>query len=240
MASGAQDVNHLDELYDGRTPDILDNAFVIVDYPSGARALLDLCMFAEATDEQEEMSVVGELGKVEARLPSNTVRRRAARRALDRRRRELHRHRRADRLRGLAPRLELHRARPVRRGDPHAAAGPEVTLDDGYWAVAVGVAAHRSIELGRPVELTEIDETNHATDRTECPHDASRWRGSAPCATTTTSSSASPTRCSPARWEHCRNIVLTADRYGFDNVLLPVGLRARHRQHRVRRRHGTD
>ena len=50
MASGAQDVNHLDERYDGRTPDILDNAFVIVDYPSGARALLDLCMFAEATD----------------------------------------------------------------------------------------------------------------------------------------------------------------------------------------------
>jgi predicted dehydrogenase len=47
MASGAQDVNHLDEEYDGRTPDILDNAFVIVDYPSGARALLDLCMFAE-------------------------------------------------------------------------------------------------------------------------------------------------------------------------------------------------
>lgn len=24
-------------------------------------------------------------------------------------------------------------------------------------------------------------------------------------------------------WEHCRNIVLTADRYGFDNILLPSG-----------------
>ena len=24
-------------------------------------------------------------------------------------------------------------------------------------------------------------------------------------------------------FEHCRNIVLTADRYGFDNVLLPSG-----------------
>ncbi len=24
-------------------------------------------------------------------------------------------------------------------------------------------------------------------------------------------------------WEHCRNIVMTADRYGFDNVLLPSG-----------------
>jgi myo-inositol 2-dehydrogenase / D-chiro-inositol 1-dehydrogenase len=74
MASGAQDVNHLDEDYDGRTPDILDNAFVIVDYPSGARALLDLCMFADATTNQEELSVVGELGKVEALIPSNVVR----------------------------------------------------------------------------------------------------------------------------------------------------------------------
>ena len=38
MASGAQDVNHLDEVYDGRVPDILDNAFVIVDFDDGARA----------------------------------------------------------------------------------------------------------------------------------------------------------------------------------------------------------
>jgi predicted dehydrogenase len=65
-ASGAQDVNHLDERYDGETPDILDNAFVIVDYAGGARALLDLCMFAEAGEHQEELSVVGPLGKVEA------------------------------------------------------------------------------------------------------------------------------------------------------------------------------
>jgi hypothetical protein len=40
-------VNHLDERYDGERPDILDNAYVVVDFASGARALLDLCMFAE-------------------------------------------------------------------------------------------------------------------------------------------------------------------------------------------------
>ncbi len=55
MASGAQDVNHLDESYDGETPDILDNAYVIVDYDNGARAMLDLSMFAEATYNQEEL-----------------------------------------------------------------------------------------------------------------------------------------------------------------------------------------
>ena len=35
FASGSQDVNHLDEVYEGRVPDILDNAFVIVDFANG-------------------------------------------------------------------------------------------------------------------------------------------------------------------------------------------------------------
>ena len=39
----------------------------------------------------------------------------------------------------------------IRNGAP-----PAVTVEDGYWAVAMGAAAHLSIELGRPVELAEI------------------------------------------------------------------------------------
>jgi len=73
-ASGAQDVNHLDERYGGRTPDILDNAFVIVDYPSGARALLDLCMFAENSVDNEHVTIVGAEGKLESLLPSGVLR----------------------------------------------------------------------------------------------------------------------------------------------------------------------
>jgi len=74
MASGAQDVNHLDERYDGEVPDILDNAYVIVEFPGGARGLLDLCMFAEGSAHQEEVVVVGDVGKVEAFLPDSTLR----------------------------------------------------------------------------------------------------------------------------------------------------------------------
>jgi hypothetical protein len=33
---------------------------------------------------------------------------------------------------------------------------PEVTVVDGLWSVAVGVAAHRSIEEGRPVQMDEV------------------------------------------------------------------------------------
>ncbi|MGD9933574.1 MAG: Gfo/Idh/MocA family protein, partial [Dehalococcoidia bacterium] len=72
-ASGAQDLNHLDERYEGETPDILDNAFVIVDFENGVRAMLDLCMFAEGSKNQEEIAATGSRGKVEAFLPSSKV-----------------------------------------------------------------------------------------------------------------------------------------------------------------------
>ena len=55
MASAGQAVNHLDEGYDGEAPDIWDNAYVIVDFASGARAMLELCMFAEGARYQEEI-----------------------------------------------------------------------------------------------------------------------------------------------------------------------------------------
>ena len=90
-ATGAQSVNHLDEKYDpekielaggevlmekkedgGRLlSDILDNAYVVVNFEDGTRALLDICMFAEASKHQEEIAAVGRKGKVEAFAPSH-------------------------------------------------------------------------------------------------------------------------------------------------------------------------
>ena len=69
MASAGQDANHLDERYGGRVPDILDNGYVIVDFANGARAMLELCMFAEGAEYQEEISAVGPKGKLEAKVP---------------------------------------------------------------------------------------------------------------------------------------------------------------------------
>jgi predicted dehydrogenase len=68
-ASAAVDNNHLDERYALGKPDILDNAYVVVDFASGQRALLELCMFAEGARYQEEISVVGPMGKVECFVP---------------------------------------------------------------------------------------------------------------------------------------------------------------------------
>jgi myo-inositol 2-dehydrogenase/D-chiro-inositol 1-dehydrogenase len=154
LASGGQDVNHLDEVYDGEVPDILDNAFVIVDYEGGARAMLDLCMFAEASEHQEELSVVGPLGKVEAFLPSCEVR--VGRRASGRP--------------GVRSEI-VHDERVAYEGFHHgssylehldlldairAGSAPGVDLAAGMLSVAMGVAAHRSIDTGLPVLVDDV------------------------------------------------------------------------------------
>ena len=68
-ASASVAHNHRDERYPDGTPDILDNAYVLVDFASGQRAMLELCMFAEGARYQEEISVVGPVGKAECFVP---------------------------------------------------------------------------------------------------------------------------------------------------------------------------
>lgn len=152
FASGAQDVNHLDESYDGRTPDILDNAFVIVDYKSGKRAMLDLCMFAEGSANEQELAVTGELAKIEAFVPGGNVR--ISRRdgsPVD----DIAVHDERITYEGLhdgSSYLEhLDFMQAMRDGTP-----PKVTLSDGLASVAIGVAAHRSIDERRTVDMFEI------------------------------------------------------------------------------------
>ncbi|MFV0309307.1 MAG: Gfo/Idh/MocA family protein [Desertimonas sp.] len=154
MASGGQAVNHLDETYDGERPDILDHAYVVVEYDGGARAALDLCMFAEASKNEQELCVIGDEGKVEALVTEGVLR--VGRRAdgvgtvTD--------HDTADpavRFEGFhhgSSYLEhLDFLDAIRTGGPAT-----VTLDDGLWSVAVGQAAHRSIDESRWVELSEL------------------------------------------------------------------------------------
>lgn len=68
-ASTGQDNNHLDETYDGETPDIIDNAYVIIDFKKGCRAMLDLNMFSEGSRYQEEVCAIGPKAKLECFVP---------------------------------------------------------------------------------------------------------------------------------------------------------------------------
>ena len=162
-ASGGQDVNHLDETYAGERPDILDNAFVIVEYPGGVRATLDLCMFAEGSRWEQELVAVGDAGKVSVHVPGFM---------------ELARGSRAEVVVGdrgpdwpvevlpIADDPEVARSgahhgasylEHVALRDAILAGGSAgVTVDDGLWSVAMGVAAHRSIVERRPVDLADL------------------------------------------------------------------------------------
>lgn len=69
MALGGQAHNHIDERYDGRQPDIWDHGYVIVEFENGKRASLELSMFAEGSPFQETISAIGPSGKIEAKIP---------------------------------------------------------------------------------------------------------------------------------------------------------------------------
>ncbi len=163
-ASAGQAVNHLDETHDGRRSDVWDNAYVIVDFASGARAMLELCMFAEGSRFQEEIIAIGPSGKIECNVPGPgrfwpghlgeppvaqvvvSPREPKGPHKIDI---------------PIDPRL-------LEAGDHNGATfyqhqrfqqaisgqgGVEVSLDDGCWAVAMGLAAQEAAELGKVVEF---------------------------------------------------------------------------------------
>lgn len=173
FASGGQRVNHLDEEYGGKKPDILDSAYVIVEYPSGARAMLDLCMFAENSTDNEHIVIVGDEGKLESLLPALTLR---YSRREDWGRREVW-GKPSGTGKGVSVRRvwdtnikyagqhfgasyieHQHFAAAIRNGTP-----AEITLEEGLRSVATGLAAHRSIDTGLPVAMSEVLPANFAS-----------------------------------------------------------------------------
>lgn len=164
MASGSQSVNHKDETYEGEASDIWDNAYVIVDFASGARAMLELCMFAEGSRYQEEISAIGPAGKIECFVPGPArfwpdylgdppvaqvvVSPRAPR---------------GSRVITIPVDPELLEAgdhngstfyQHQRFARAVTGAGPvEVTAEDGLWAVVMGLAAQKSAVTGQAVSL---------------------------------------------------------------------------------------
>ena len=111
-------------------------------------------MFAEGSEHQEELSVVGDAGKVEAFLPSCEVRVGA----------------RAGGRPGVRSET-VHDGRVAHEGFHHGSSylehvdfleavrsggAPKVDVEAGLLSVAMGVAAHRAIDEARAVTLAEV------------------------------------------------------------------------------------
>ena len=155
--SGAMDVNHLDELYDGNKPDIIDNSFTTVDFANGVRAMLDLSMFADGAEDQEEIVAVGDKARLDCRIPSGDL---------------IY----SPRTGFGAPKTPERVHVPVdeaalKAGSHHGSTwyahqkfiaavrgeGPiEVSADDGLRAVAIGMAAEISAREKRAVDMSEL------------------------------------------------------------------------------------
>lgn len=156
MASGGVDVNHKDEIYDGKVPDIIDNAYVIIEFENGSRGMLDLCMFAEGSKNEQELSVVGDIGKGEAFVPESIVRvgnRLKGRDGVQTIKAEDDRIKYEGLHHGSSYLEHLNFLSAIRaEGDQSLS----VDLNDGLVSVAIGVAAQLSIELGRFVTIQEV------------------------------------------------------------------------------------
>ena len=157
FCSGAMDVNHLNERYDGKTPDIIDNAFTVVDFANGVRAMLDLCMFAEGAEEQEEITAVGSKARLQVFIPSGDIE--LAHRVPLGQPKRVERHNVAVDEAVLA--AGTHHGSTFYQLQAFLAAvqgeGPViVTAEDGFRAVAIGAAAELSAREHRSVSLSEF------------------------------------------------------------------------------------
>ncbi len=153
FCSGAMDVNHQDERYDGKKPDIIDNSYTVVEFENGVRAMLDLCMFAEGSKNQEEIAAVGDTGKLEVfipdgnlvfspRSPKGPV---TTHVAVDDVALKAGTHHGASYYQHQAFLSAIKHGTPV-----------QVTAEDGYWAVLMGMAAEMSAAQHRVVEMGEL------------------------------------------------------------------------------------
>jgi myo-inositol 2-dehydrogenase/D-chiro-inositol 1-dehydrogenase len=164
-ASGAMDVNHLEERYAGRTPDILDNAVVIVDFENGVRACLELCMFADGAEPQEQLTAIGDNGKLDAYIPGPD---RFWPTSADRHSCVVYSPRDQS-----APQVETVEVDPdlAAAGDHHGSTfyqhvqfgeavlngtPVQVSAEDGVKAVRIGVAAQESIRTGQAIDMNSF------------------------------------------------------------------------------------
>lgn len=164
MASGGQVVNHLDEIYDGRPSDIWDCGYVIIDFVNGARASLELSMFAEGSEYQTMIHAVGPLGKIEVKLPgpsrlwSGKEDKRPVPVIIESPRtpcRPIHIVCQIDKVildagdHNGSTYYQHQRFLDVVRGKGDV----EVSIEDGIWAVRMGMAAQTSALMGKAVSL---------------------------------------------------------------------------------------
>jgi predicted dehydrogenase len=163
FASGGMAVNFLGFEYDGEKSDILDNAFVIVNYENGVRARFDLCMFVPVY--YEEIILCGDEGRLKASENLNLLEGQKSESYLEIMRGE------GQPSRATNPAYPSHITETGHSGATYFEhicfvdniEGKETntaTANEGFWSIVVGVAAEESVKTGGVVNINELLKRN--------------------------------------------------------------------------------
>jgi predicted dehydrogenase len=163
FATGSQAVNFIDFERGGERSDIIDNAFVSIEYANGVRASFNLCMFAPGF--YEEIAICGDEGRIKAYeeqtyLPTNRpTTYMEVMRGEDKPSRTMH---------PCYPTLieesghngatfyeHINFVENIDGKETKAA-----TVEEGFWSIVVAAAAQESIQTGQPVSVAEFLEGN--------------------------------------------------------------------------------
>ena len=158
-ASGSQATNFRDFEFNGEKSDILDNAFVTVEYANGVRGGFNLCMFAPMF--HEEILICGEEGRIKASEIEDFG-------AGERLRTEMEvfcgQNRPSKLSKPSYPHLIENSGHNGATWFEHIAFADQMagkkttsaTVAEGFWSVVVGVAAEQSAHSGRVVDIDEL------------------------------------------------------------------------------------
>lgn len=164
FASGSMAVNFRDFEYDGAKSDILDNAFVTVEYDNDTRAGFTLCMFSPQF--YEEITICGDEGRIHASENLSFLED-----AQPEIKMELYRGE-------LGPSKIMSPLYPsyIQKSGHHGAtyfehryfidniegkATTVATAKEGFWSIVVGAAAEESVKRKKPILIQELlDEFN--------------------------------------------------------------------------------
>ena len=159
FASGGQAVTFKDFVKDGKSSDIEDHAYVIIEYENGVRANFTLNMFCP--EFEEEMIVVGSEGRLAAREKVLYQQQKPSTATIEVERGEG----------GVSKYAELNYPSAIEESGHHGSTFFEhqafvdqlegkpvdcATAEQGLWAVVVAVAAQHSISSGQAVRIDEL------------------------------------------------------------------------------------
>lgn len=153
-ARGGAAVNFLDFEFRGEKSDIVDHAFVLIEYDNGVKACLNECMFSYGIADAEELIINGTAGRIRVvDKPGHKL--------------EIWRRGNLPSLRG-----EVSFPHHVEETGNHggstflehetfydAVAGKPVsypTARDGFWSVVIGEAAEQSIRSGEIIKIDKL------------------------------------------------------------------------------------